>query len=532
MGKNKFSGEKKKFKLGEYIRLSKEDINKNNETSDSIVTQKNLLDDYYMRHSDEFEYALCYIDDGCTGTDTNRVGFQRLLADIYAKKINCVIVKDLSRLSRNYADAGSIIENLFISMDIRFISLGENIDSYHNPDSASGLIVPITNVINDNFCYQTSKKIRQVFDYKRRNGEFIGSFAAFGYMKNPLDKHAIIIDEEAATVVRDIFAYFLSGMSKSAIVRRLNTFGILCPTEYKKTKGLNYYNPHAQEKPLWSAKTVTAILKNQLYTGDMIQGRQRVKSYKIHKLEQVAPQDWYIAANTHAPIIDRESFRKVQLLLERNAPAAYGSDTPYLFSGFLRCADCGKALSRSKVKNYIYYFCRTYKTFGNSACTKHSIRHDILENTVSAAIKEHIQLNAKQVDAFFIPPNTENNPTAALDKYISIRKAELVKITRYKKLAFEDWKDGRIEEGEYRRLNNIYDDELTNICEILEKLQEEKDTQQQKDNSEKNLNFDLNEYNFTLSRPVLSQFVDYIEIHEGGNINVKFKNCDAVRGDI
>ncbi len=147
---------------------------------------KKLLDDYYRQHLDEFESAETYVDDGCTGTDTNRADFQRLLADIYAKKVNCVIVKDLSRLSRNYTDAGSLIENLFVQMNVRFISLAEGVDSYLNPDSVSSILVPITNVMNDQYCYQTSKKIRQVFDYKKRNGEFIGSYAPMATSKTPM----------------------------------------------------------------------------------------------------------------------------------------------------------------------------------------------------------------------------------------------------------------------------------------------------------------------------------------------------------
>lgn len=167
------------WRLGEYIRLSKEDAQKakKGDDSNSVVNQGRLLDDYYNWHINEFESAEKYIDDGCTGTDTDREDFQRLLADIYAKKINCVIVKDLSRLSRNYTDAGTLIENLFVQMNVRFISLAESVDSYKNPDSVSNIIVPITNVMNDQYCYQTSKKIRQVFDYKKRNGEFIGSYA-------------------------------------------------------------------------------------------------------------------------------------------------------------------------------------------------------------------------------------------------------------------------------------------------------------------------------------------------------------------
>lgn len=384
-----------RWKLGKYIRLSKEDMNKGKDENDSnsVTNQKALLDDYYIQHMDEFESVEePYVDDGCTGTDTNRDGFQKLLADIYAKKINCVIVKDLSRLSRNYTDAGSLIENLFVQMNVRFISLTEGIDSYQNPDSISNLIVPITNVINDNFCYQTSKKIRQVFDYKRRNGEFIGGFAAYGYLKDPKDKHALTIDEEAAEIVRNIYTWFLDGMSKNAIVHTLNSQGVLCPSEYKKSKGLNYQNPNSDKKPLWSAKTVSDILKNRLYVGDMVQGRQRVKSYKIHTQEQVPESEWYIVENTHEPIIERAVFEKVQLLLKRDTRTAPQEKKLYLFSGFLRCADCGKAMSRSQVKGTVYYFCRTYKDQSKAACTKHAIKHNRLEAAVLYAIQQQVYL--------------------------------------------------------------------------------------------------------------------------------------------
>ncbi|MDR1701855.1 MAG: recombinase family protein, partial [Sporomusaceae bacterium] len=192
-----------RWDAGKYIRLSKEDLGRGNDESNSVRQQRKLLDEYCLEHPDEFRSAREFSDDGCTGTDTNREGFQNLLAAVMSRKINCVIVKDLSRLSRNYSDAGSLIENLFVQMKVRFISLAEGIDSYKKPDSVNNLLVPLTNVMNDNFCYQTSQKIRQVFDYKRRKGEFIGGFAVYGYLKDPQNKHALIIDAEAAEVVRN-----------------------------------------------------------------------------------------------------------------------------------------------------------------------------------------------------------------------------------------------------------------------------------------------------------------------------------------
>ena len=279
-----------RWRLGKYIRLSKEDLLRGRDESNSVVNQRRLLEQYHQAHLDEFyegAEADVYVDDGKTGTDTNREDFQRLLSDISSGRINCVIVKDLSRLSRNYTDAGNLIENLFVRLNVRFISLAEGVDSYRNPDSVSNIIVPITNVMNDQYCYQTSKKIRQVFDMKRRNGEFIGSYAPYGYVKDPGDKHALLVDPEAAEVVKSIFSMFLSGMNKRGITYYLNDHGVLCPTAYKKQQGLKYNAPNAQSNPMWSTITIDTILKNRVYVGDMVQGRQRVKSYKIHIQERV-----------------------------------------------------------------------------------------------------------------------------------------------------------------------------------------------------------------------------------------------------
>ncbi len=523
-----------RWKLGKYIRLSKEDMNKGKDDSNSVVNQKALLDDYYIQHMDEFESVEePYVDDGCTGTDTNREGFQKLLADIYAKKINCVIVKDLSRLSRNYTDAGSLIENLFVQMNVRFISLAEGIDSYLNPDSISNLIVPITNVINDNFCYQTSKKIRQVFDYKRRNGEFIGGFAAYGYLKDPKDKHALIIDEEAAEVVRNIYTWFLDGMSKNAIVRNLNNQGVLCPSEYKKSKGLNYQNPHSDENPLWSAKTVSDILKNRLYVGDMVQGRQRVKSYKIHTQEQIPESEWYIVENTHEPIIDRAVFEKVQQLLKRDTRTAPQEKKLYLFSGFLRCADCGKAMSRSQVKGTVYYFCRTYKDQSKTACTKHAIKHNRLEMAVLYAIQQQVYLAVRYSDtiAHINTLPLQKSQSIRLTALIEAKEKERAKIMRYKQSIYQDWKDGEITHSDYRHMSEDYERQISAINTVLDNLTAERAELQNGIDTENPFLATFRKYENIdkLTREVLIGLVDHIKVHENGNISVKFKFADELR---
>lgn len=523
-----------RWKLGEYIRLSKEDLNRGKDDSNSVINQKALLDDYYRQHMDEFESVQPpYVDDGYTGTDTNRDSFQRLLSDIYAKKVNCVIVKDLSRLSRNYTDAGSLIENLFVQMNVRFISLAEGIDSYLNPDSISNLIVPITNVINDNFCYQTSKKIRQVFDMKRRNGKFIGGFAAYGYLKNPKDKNALIVDDEAAEIVKNIYEWFLDGMSKNAIVHNLNDRGILCPSEYKKSKGLNYQNPSGSERPLWSAKTVSDILKNRLYVGDMVQGRQRVKSYKIHTQEQVPENEWYIVQNTHEPVIDRPVFEKVQELLKRDTRTAPQQKKLYLFSGFLRCADCGKAMSRSQVKGIVYYFCRTYKDQSKTACTKHSIKHNQLEAAILYAIQQQIYLvvHYANILEYIRAAPLQKNQSMRIDALIEAKEKERSKIMRYKQSIYQDWKDGEITHSDYRHMSEDYERQMAEINAILNRLTEERKKLQNNADPEDAYLTAYRKFKTInkLTREVLMELVDHIKVHENGNISVKFQFADELR---
>lgn len=520
-----------RWRVGSYIRLSREDVGRGKDDSNSVVNQRALLDEYCRQHMDEFETVEPpYVDDGCTGTDIDREQFQRLLSDLYAKRVNCVMVKDLSRLSRNYTDAGSLIENLFVRMNVRFISLAEGIDSYKNPESISGLMVPITNVINDNFCYQTSKKIRQVFDYKRRSGAFIGSFAAYGYQKDPGNKNALLIDEEAAEIVRDIYAWFLDGMSKNAVVHRLNSRGVPCPSEYKRSKGLNYQNPHGKERPLWSAKTVSEILKNRLYAGDMVQGRQRVKSYKVHTQEQVPESEWYIVEHTHTPIIERPIFERVQELLKRDTRIPPRKKELYLFSGFLRCADCGRAMSRSEVRGKVYYFCRTYKDQSKSACTKHSVKHEKLEAAVLYAIRQQIYLavdyagTLEQIDSTPL----QKSRSTRLETLIQAREKERAKLMRYKQSVYEDWKDGELTHGDYRRMCGEYEEQVAAADAALAHLRGERDALQ---NSTEGEDPCLSAFRSSgtvggLTRELLIALVDHIKVHEGERISIRFRFAD------
>ena len=521
----------RRWRLGIYIRLSKEDLKKGKDDSNSVKNQRDLLNDFYRRNIDEFESITEYVDDGHTGTDANREDFQRLLADVMSGKINCVIVKDLSRFARNYSDAGSLIDNLFVQMGVRFISLAENVDSYKNPDSVSNIIVPITNVMNDNYCYQTSKKIRQVFDYKRRNGQYIGSFAPYGYIKDPKDKHQLIVDEDAAEIVKQIYALCLQGTTKRHISFYLNEHGVPSPTAYRRAKGLPVSS--TSDDPMWGDRAIWNILTNPIYTGDLVQGRRRVKSYKVHEIEAVPEDEWVTVPDTHEAIIDKESFEKVQALLKRDTRSAPKSRELHLFSGFLRCADCGKAITRSQSGKNVYYACSTYKNRSRLACSMHSIKHNRLEAAVLFAIQQqvHLAVSYSELVARINSAPIKKSQSFRLDDLINTKERELAKVTRYKQSLYQDWKDGEITQQEYRTMKADYEQQSQRLSDILVRLTAERaELANGVDQEHPALVAFMKFENIdSLSREILIELIDHIKVYENGNISVRFKFADELR---
>ena len=523
----------RRWRLGEYIRLSKEDLKKGKDDSNSVKNQRDLLNDFYQKHIEEFESVSEYVDDGHTGTDANREDFQRLLADVMSGKINCVVVKDLSRFARNYSDAGSLIDNLFVQMGVRFISLAENVDSFTNPDSVSNIIVPITNVMNDNYCYQTSKKIRQVFDYKRRNGQYIGAFAPYGYIKHPKDKHKLIVDPDAAETVKLIFSLFLQGTSKRAIALHLNEHGVPSPSAYKLLKGLPV-STRGYDEPMWGGRMIHAILTNPTYTGDLAQGRSRVKSYKVHQIEVVPREEWVEVAGTHEAIIDYETFDKVQALLKRDTRTSPEGRKVHLFSGFLKCADCGRAVTRCVSKNnHVYYACSTYKNRSRTACTMHSIKHERLEAAVLFGIQYqvHLAVSYSEAIARINSAPTKKSQSFRLDELIATKEKELAKITRYKQSLYQDWKDGEITQQDYRSMKADYERQVAALSDVLERLTAERaELANGVDNEHPALVAFMKYQNIDkLTREALIDLVDHIKVYENGNISVKCKFADEFR---
>lgn len=522
------------WRVAIYIRLSRED---GNDESYSVKNQRQRLLAYLEKLilEEKMQLVDIYIDDGATGTDSDREHFQRMLEDIDTGKVNCVIVKDLSRLSRNDWECKKYLQHLFVVKDVRFISLElPKLDSYKNPDEVYEMGVSIQSMYNENHCRETSIKVRGTFNAKRENGEFIGAFAPYGYQKHPENKNRLIVDETAAHVVRDIFYWFVQdGMSKNGIVKKLSSMGIPCPAAYKRQNGMKYHNPAVIQhtKPDWSARSVTAILTNQMYLGHMVQGKQKVKSYKVHTRITTHESDWFIVEDTHEPIIDKELFQKAQDLMARDTRTAPQSGQLYTFSGFLRCADCGKAMVRRTSKNNVYYACRTNQTLGS--CSRHSMRNDKLEKIVLETIQKQIALidnMAELIDTINeapAPRTTSLRLTAAL----KLRKQELEKVAGLKTGLYMDWKNGDITRDEYHNMKKEFEEKEQQLKQDIANLEEENQDMAQGVTSDNPYFEAFRKYRNieALDRGIVTELIKTIHIYEGGDIMIDFNFADQHR---
>lgn len=377
------------FKVAGYIRLSKEDRIK--DESNSVTNQK-LIINSYIKKNEDLELFDFYVDDGYSGTTFDRPQYKRMLKDIVEGKVNTIIVKDLSRFGRNHIESDNYIENILPGYNVRFISIIDDVDSFKNPKSVSSIAVPLKNLMNDQYARDISEKVRSTLKIKQLNGEFIGVTAPYGYLKNPKDKHKFIIDKEASYIVKKIFNMILLGKSRKEIAEHLNNKNVLTPSLYKLSNEI----PNNEElicSKKWNAEIVNRILRNETYTGTLIQNIKTKPNYRTDKLIDVNKDEWIITENHHEPIISKDKFDEVQQILNRKTKVNKNDDID-LFSGYLKCSHCGSGLVIKKSKNQIYYYCSSY--IKDKSCLKYSINKKKLEQIVKDEIIKKI--NIEQID--------------------------------------------------------------------------------------------------------------------------------------
>lgn len=520
------------FLVAIYLRLSSDDGDK--AESDSIRNQRSLLQDFVSKHS-ELSLIEEYVDDGYSGANFERPAFQRMMEDVRNHKINCIIVKDLSRLGRNYIETGRYLEKIFPVLGVRFIAVNDHYDSADTKNDADQIIVPFKNLINDAYCRDISMKIRSQLEIKRKKGEFTGSYASYGYAKDPVDKNHLVIDEYAAEIVRFIFNMKMDGYSADRIAMKLNEMGVLTPMEYKRSCGFNYtcgFRSYKDAK--WCATSVLRILKNELYVGTMVQGKTRKINYKVKACMDVRPEDWVKVEGTHEPIVSRELFECVQNLMKLDTRTSPEEEMIYIFSGLLRCGDCGQNMVRrvvkKKGKQYRYYHCSTYKN--KEGCTSHNISDAKLQKVVLEAIQKQIALLV-QADA--IMAQIENIPqqqfgVKLLDSQTRTLNAEVQKYKDLRNNLYQDMVDGIITREEYRDIKQTFTRKMERAEESIRELETKKRRMLSNEmRTQKWVEEFKNCRNIeSLDRKVTVMLIERIVIYSSDRIEIHFNHADEM----
>ena len=466
-----------------YLRLSKEDgdvASGSKNESNSIANQKSLIMDY-LQSRPEFRVVSIREDDGFSGTDFNRPAFQAMMEDVKKGVINCIIVKDLSRFGRNYIEVGRYLEKLFPMLGIRFIAVNDNYDSLE-ADTTHDIVVPFKNLINDSYCRDLSVKIRSHLAIKRKNGEFIGAFACYGYLKDENNRNQLVVDTYAGQVVKDIFRMKINGMSQYRIADALNEQGILSPMEYKKYLGSHFESSFkVNPKAVWTAKAVTRILTNEVYTGVLVQGKQTTPNHKVKVRQEVDETDWIRVENAHESLIDRVLFDIVQNLMGRDTRTSPNETQVFPLSGLVYCGDCGHPMVRKisrytkkekadTAQTYGYFLCS--EKCGKGGCSWHRISENDLMGAVLGAVNLHIQ---KVLDVQEALKQIENAPSRQLmiQKYqerLSMKEEERKKAERLKIGIYEDLKDGLLDKDEYQKLKAEFDSRIAEADATVKEL--------------------------------------------------------------
>lgn len=454
-----------KWSVGEYNRLSKEDGDK--PESDSIqnqhsINQKHL--EYLREQGEQIESVTVYSDDGYAGGNFKRPRYQALIRDIESGKINCIIFKDNSRLGRNYPELGRLMEDYFPQKGVRVISVLNNLDSVKDPRGYCSAIVSFSNIVNDDYIRQLSIKIKCTLTMKRERGEFIGNYAPFGYQKDPADRHRLVVDEEQAEIVRKIFDWYEDGMSASSIAKRLNAMQIMTPGDFKIRDGCKSFITHDRNSSklhAWTTTTIATILKNEVYIGNMVQGKHKSVSYRSKKMMLTDESEWTVVEGTHVPIISDEQFAIIHERFARRTRISPGKTHVYPLSGLVSCGACGHRMNRVVSQGYARYRCIT-RTYAPDKCQCPSIKEEYLEElilqTLQSLIARLVDVKAV-IDAarqFKTINGAKNEYMLALNK--AKREQERLQDAQFH--LYADLQSGLIPQTQYLQFQKRYEAEI------------------------------------------------------------------------
>ena len=508
------------YRVGIYIRLSKEDEEKEKYSeSESVQNQRTLLMQYIKEN--KFNFVAEYVDDGVSGTSFDRPAFNKMIDDIEQGKINMVITKDLSRLGRNYVQSGYYTETYFPEHNVRYIAILDNIDTAL--DSANNDIAPFKSILNEMYAKDTSKKINSVLQSKRNNGEYLGT-APYGYKKDPENKYHLVIDEEAAEVVRTVFRMFLEGHGTMQIADYLSEQKIPIPSDYNKrnrgTKSISY--------GLWPQSTVRFILSNEVYTGTVVQGKRKKISFKSRKFVDVPEEDWIRVPNMHEAIVSKEDFERAKKILE----ATKGSrivENDYLFKGILQCFDCkGYIGIRSPDKNgNIYGRCQRYARYSKfDVCSPHNFNYQVFEENMIVVLREICKeySDKKKLEEIAKKSKSKEDKELDLRNKLKTYKTQIEKETRKLDLLYEDRLEGIITVDSYIEKANKIKKEVEDYTKRIKEMEQELNGENVQEDKEKKLDNLVDEF-LNMEKPnkeIIREFIERIEIHSDKQVDIYF----------
>ena len=474
------------YNVAIYIRISNEENIRNVGT---LEFQKQIALEYMKDKSDMVLYDI-YCDDGKSGTNFDREGFQQMMYDVYNGKVDCIIVKDLSRFGREYIEAGDYLDRIFPLLGIRFIAINDNVDNHVTPFDIS---VPIKNIINTLYARDISKKVSAALRIKQANGEFIGTYAAYGYLRNPDDKHKIIVDEKTAPIVRQIFEWKAEGMGYASISRKLFDMKIMPPGRYRYDEGIVKDKRYANCE-FWSAATLKSMLTNQVYIGNLTQGRRKSCLYDGVPEKKVEKKNWVVVEGTHEPIVEKELFDKVQMLLDEAHDKYFRNLGKYdrmsnnhnMFKKKVVCGDCGTKLTRYKnvkpndKKVYYTFICPQRARFLNQ-CNFLSIPEPTLKDIVMQSIRLQIVQLCDLGSAVDKASKSESARQKRMELTMSMSDilANIAYIKTARIRLTKDYASGLLDDDEYKMAKAEFDSQLaeeTNKLETVGKLRDKFDS--------------------------------------------------------
>ena len=511
------------YKVAMYIRLSKEDEDKKEE-SGSVTNQRSLIEGFIKEN--KLNLINTYIDDGVSGTTFDRPSFNKMINDIKNKKINMVITKDLSRLGRDYIQTGYYLEKFFPENRIRYISLLDGIDT--GIESTTNDITPFKAIMNDMYAKDISKKITSVKRDKQKKGLFIGGRPAYGYKMHPTEKNKIIIDEAVSINVKRAFKLALDGYSGRKIAQIFTDEKIPTPAQYA-----NVVYKITPTSHFWKSEFIYSMLRNEVYIGNMVQGRKRKVNYKSKKEIRMPKDEWIIVENTHEPIIDKEDFYAVQMLLEKRKPTRTRT-YEYLLKGLVYCHECGYLMgvaNRYLVSNgdTLYFRCRTHiRNTKYSKCSCHSMREDILNKIVIDVIQDICKkyIDKIKMKEVYKQEKERNNHQKNNELKIEELNKNLFAINSKLDKIYNDRLNNILEQEDFERVYKAKKIERDNIQNEIKLL-----TNINSNNKEKQINEDeelkklldkfLNQKK--LDKLLIFSLIDRIEIAKNSKVIIKFK---------